>query len=81
MNSCPINVQAYENNVIHVEKHMLITMCVLRILVTNDTLWPFSKYNVRMCSFLQEFAAHLKPYGDTPIANILSLVCPVQSKH
>jgi hypothetical protein len=29
---------------------------------------PFSNYDVRICNFLQKFAAHLQPCGGTPVA-------------
>jgi hypothetical protein len=44
-----------------------VCVCVLRILITNDKILPFSNYNVRIYNLLQKFAAHLKPCGGTPV--------------
>jgi hypothetical protein len=41
---------------------------VLRIIITEDKILSFSKYNVRMYNLLQKFAAHLKICGGTPVA-------------
>jgi hypothetical protein len=49
--------------------------------VLNEIL-PVSTYNTRICSFLQKFAAHLKPCGDTPLAEHCSinplLLCSIE---
>jgi hypothetical protein len=50
------------------DEPVCVCVCVLQILITKDKILSFSNNNVRIYSFLQKFAAHLKSYGGTPIA-------------
>jgi hypothetical protein len=44
-------------------------VCFLRIVITKDNILRFSNCIVRIYDLLYKFAAHLKTYGCTPVAN------------
>jgi hypothetical protein len=55
---------------------MLTNVCLLRILIREDKLLPFSNYRVQIYNFFQKFVAHLKPYDGTPVVEHCSKVMP-----
>jgi hypothetical protein len=76
-------MQAYENETLHMFSKTIgdkscacvcvcvcarARVCVLRIPITKDKILPFSNYKVRMYSFLQKYAAHLKPSSVTTVS-------------
>jgi hypothetical protein len=55
INTCPVRMQAYENKTLHMLDKTIdnepVCVCILRILITQDEILPFSNYNVRICIY------------------------------